>query len=295
MNNISINLFTLLHDKKFKKQMIHIVFNSADVEVLKNVFLLDESLTGSIIEIKDDYAVGPIVNIFKDEGIAIRKNWWRMVLEGGDLDGFVDKGIVDDAKQVEIILQQLNEDPNQVVWIWAAQNKHDVSGYFWLMSQLAVFQSRIFILYLNNLPFFNEKGSIFYPNWLHVIPPKEFIKAKKLARPITLSEFETDPDEWKRLMEEDKMVRLLEGGKKLAQYDDVFYDKDLLNYITKDWQKANKVIQQFLQKNNHTTGDAYLLWRLKELKNAEKIEAKGLLKGMKDFEVKLKSESLENE
>jgi hypothetical protein len=275
--------------------MIHIVFNSADVEVLKNVFLLDESLTGSIIEIKDDYAVGPIVNIFKDEGIAIRKNWWRMVLEGGDLDGFVDKGIVDDAKQVEIILQQLNEDPNQVVWIWAAQNKHDVSGYFWLMSQLAVFQSRIFILYLNNLPFFNEKGSIFYPNWLHVIPPKEFIKAKKLARPITLSEFETDPDEWKRLMEEDKMVRLLEGGKKLAQYDDVFYDKDLLNYITKDWQKANKVIQQFLQKNNHTTGDAYLLWRLKELINAEKIEAKGLLKGMKDFEVKLKSESLENE
>jgi hypothetical protein len=275
--------------------MIHIVFNSADVEVLKNVFLLDESLTGIIIEIKDDYAVGPIVNIFKDEGIAIRKNWWRMVLEGGDLDGFVDKGIVDDAKQVEIILQQLNEDPNQVVWIWAAQNKHDVSGYFWLMSQLAVFQSRIFILYLNNLPFFNEKGSIFYPNWLHVIPPKEFIKAKKLARPITLSEFETDPDEWKRLMEEDKMVRLLEGGKKLAQYDDVFYDKDLLNYIAKDWQKANKVIQQFLQKNNHTTGDAYLLWRLKELKNAEKIEAKGLLKGMKDFEVKLKSESLENE
>jgi len=275
--------------------MIHIVFNSADVEVLKNVFLLDESLTGSIIEIKDDYAVGPIVNIFKDEGIAIRKNWWRMVLEGGDLDGFVDKGIVDDVKQVEIILQQLNEDPNQVVWIWAAQNKHDVSGYFWLMSQLAVYQSRIFILYLNNLPFFNEKGSIFYPNWLHVIPPKEFIKAKKLARPITLSEFETDPDEWKRLMEEDKMVRLLEGGKKLAQYDDDFYDKDLLNYITKDWQKANRVIQQFLQKNNHTTGDAYLLWRLNELKNAEKIEAKGLLKGMKDFEVKLKSESLENE
>ena len=274
--------------------MIHIVFNSADVEVLKNVFLLDESLTGSIIEIKDDYAVGPIVNIFKDEGIAIRKNWWRMVLEGGDLDGFVDKGIVDDAKQVEIILQQLNEDPNQVVWIWAAQNKHDVSGYFWLMSQLAVYQSRIFILYLNNLPFFNEKGSIFYPNWLHVIPPKEFIKAKKLARPITLSEFETDPDEWKRLMDEDKMVRLLEGGKKLTQYDEDFYDKDLIKFMSKDWQKANKVIQQFLQKNSHTTGDGYLLWRIKLLVNAEKIEAKGLLKGMKDFEVRLIPESLDN-
>ena len=274
--------------------MIHIVFNTADVEVLKKVFLLDESIIGSIIEIKDDYAVGPISNIFKEEGKNSRKNWWRMVLESGDLDGFVDNGIVDDAKQIEIIHQQLQEDPNQVVWIWAAQNKHDVSGYFWLMSQLAVYQSRIFILYLNNLPFFNEKGSIFYPNWLHVIPPKEFIKAKKLARPITLSEFETDPDEWKRLMDEDKMVRLLEGGKKLTQYDENFYDKDLFKFISKDWQKANKVIQQFLQKNTHTTGDAYLLWRIKSLINAEKIEAKGLLKGMKDFEVRLIPESLEN-
>jgi hypothetical protein len=274
--------------------MIHIVFNTADVEVLKKVFLLDESIIGSIIEIKDDYAVGPISNIFKEEGKNSRKNWWRMVLEGGDLDGFVDNGIVDDAKQIEIIHQQLQVDPNQVVWIWAAQNKHDVSGYFWLMSQLAVYQSRIFILYLNNLPFFNEKGSIFYPNWLHVIPPKEFIKAKKLARPITLSEFETDPDEWKRLMDEDKMVRLLEGGKKLTQYDEDFYDKDLFKFISKDWQKAYKVIQQFLQKNAHTTGDAYLLWRIKSLINAEKIEAKGLLKGMKDFEVRLIPESLEN-
>lgn len=274
--------------------MIHIVFNTADVEVLKKVFLLDESIIGSIIEIKDDYAVGPISNIFKGEGKNSRKNWWRMVLEGGDLDGFVDNGIVDDAKQIEILHQQLQENPDQLVWIWAAQNKHDVSGYFWLMSQLAVYQSRIFILYLNNLPFFNEKGSIFYPNWLHVIPPKEFIKAKKLARPITLSEFETDPDEWKRLMDEDKMVRLLEGGKRLTQYDEDFYDKDLFKFISKDWQKANKVIQQFLQKNTHTTGDAYLLWRIKSLINAEKIEAKGLLKGMKDFEVRLIPEGLEN-
>jgi len=275
--------------------MIHIVFNTADVEVLKNVFELDESLIGTIIEIKDDYAVGPILNIFSDEGRTNRRNWWRMVLDGGDYVGVVDSGLVDDEKQVEIIHQQLQDDPNQVVWIWAAQNKHDVSGYFWLMSQLAAYQSRIFILYLNNLPFFNEKGNIFYPNWLHVIPPKEFIKAKKLARPITLSEFETDPDEWKKLMEEDKMVRLLEGGKKLVQFNDDFYDKDLLKYLSNEWQKANKVIHQFLQKNNHTTGDAFILWRLKELINAEKIEAKGLLKGMKDFEVKLKSESMGNE
>ena len=50
---------------------------------------------------------------------------------------------------------------------------------------------------LNNLPFLNDKGQLFYPTYLNEIQPKEFLKAKKLARPITLSEFEIDPDEYR--------------------------------------------------------------------------------------------------
>ncbi len=164
-----------------------------------------------------------------------------------------------------------------------------MSGYYWLMSQLKNYQSRVFILYLNNLPFINEKGNIFYPEWLHVIPPREFLKAKKLARPITLCEFEVDPDEWKRLCNENKMVRILEGGKKLAQYDVDFYDDDLKKFITGEWQKASKIIHQFLHKNKQTTGDAFLLWRLKSLTPKE-LDVQGEVKGMKDFEVKMAGE-----
>ena len=171
-------------------------------------------------------------------------------MAGGDIDGKVDDGSVDDLKTVKELREKLGQDPDEIVWIWAAQNKHDVSGYYWLMSQLADFQGRIFILYLNNLPFFNEKGNIFYPENLHQIPPKEFIKAKKLARPITPSEFEVDPDEWKKLTEQDKCVRLLEGGKKLVQHDVDFYDDELKKYITGEWQKASKIIQHSIIKQN---------------------------------------------
>ena len=67
--------------------MIHIVFNEADVAVLKQAIELDESLQGEVIQINDDLAVGPIENIHVGEGIEIRQNWWREVLAGGDLDG----------------------------------------------------------------------------------------------------------------------------------------------------------------------------------------------------------------
>ena len=160
--------------------MIHIVFNEADVDVLKKAIELDESMTGDVIEIRDDYAVGPIKDIYTPEGIGARAAWWRQVLAGGDYDGKADKGQVDDNKTVADLLQRLQENEKEIVWVWAAQNKHDVCGYYWLMSQLKDLQGRIYILYLNNLAFINEKCAIFYPDWLNLIHPKEFMKAKKM-------------------------------------------------------------------------------------------------------------------
>lgn len=268
--------------------MIHIVFNEADTTVLKKAIELDEALEGKVVQVKDDYAVGPLANIYLGEGIAARKNWWAQVLAGGDYEGKADDGSVDDYKTVAELVGELRRSPEEILWIWAAQNKHDVSGYYWLLHYVKEFQGRVFILYLNNLPFINEKGNIFYPSWLHTIPPKEFLKAKKLARPITLSEFEVDPDEWIRLCNEGRGVRLLEGGKKLVQHDYDFYDADLKRFITKDWQKAGKVIAQFMAKNKHTTGDAYLLWRLKLMASEGEFDIQGELRNMKDFEVKQK-------
>jgi hypothetical protein len=269
--------------------MIHIVFNEADVTVLQKAIELDENLQGDIIQIKDDYAVGPVKDIFLEETIEARKQWWREVLAGGDYHGMVDNGSINDTKTVIELKEKLNNS-EETVWIWAAQNKHDVSGYYWLMSQLKEYHGRIFILYLNNLPFFNEKGNIFYPDSLEQIPAKEFLKAKKLAREITLSEFEVDPDEWTKISNEFEGIRLLEGGKKLTTESYNFYDAELRRLVTADWQKASKIIHQHLTKAKHTTGDAYLLWRLKLMINEGLFDVQGKVGNMKEFEIKLKAE-----
>jgi hypothetical protein len=270
--------------------MIHIVFQHSDVEALGKALRLDPSLQGEVIQIEDELAVGPIAGIFTQEGIMARKQWWREVLAGGDYDGIVDNGKTgDDHAKVATLKQRLDEDANEIAWIWAAQNKHDVSGYYWLMSQLKEYQGRIFILYLNNLPFINEKGTIFYPKNLFEIPAREFLKARKLARPITLSEFEVDSDEWTRLSQEDKGVRILEGGKKLTQHPYNYYDLELRKFITGDWVRASRLINQFLNKGTETTGDAYLLWRIKQLVAAGEVDVQGEPKGMKEFEIKAKA------
>ena len=269
--------------------MIHIVFQEADLGVLQKSIELDASMQGEVLLIRDDYAVGPVSDIYKEEGKARRIEWWKEVLKVEEGKEISTEELSQDSETVTRLISRLKEDPSEIVWIWAAQNKHDVSGYYWLISQLKDFQGRIFILYLNNLPFINEKGNIFYPDNLFEIPPREFLKARKLARVITLSEFEIDPDEWNRLGQENKGVRILEGGKKLVQADYDYYDADLKKFITKDWQKGSRIINQFLSKNRQTTGDAYLLWRLKRIITSGGYDIQGELKGMKDFEVKMQN------
>ena len=278
-------LRSVIHHSPFTK-MLHIIFNTADVDVLQKAIELDISLAGDIIEIKDDYAVGPLENMYTEQGAEARRHWWVKLLHGGDNDGHASTEIVNDGRTVAELIDRLNEDEAEAVWIWAGQNKHDVCGYYWLLHHLKSYQGRIHILYLNNLPFINEQGSLFYPTNLHRIPPREFIKAKKLARLITLSEFEMDADEWNRIMAASSYVRLLEGGKKLSLHPVVYYDDALRKYITGDFTKPFKIFTRFFKEEKETTGDMFLLWRLKQMLPDSGWEVRGEVSGMKEFEIR---------
>jgi len=267
--------------------MIHIVFNESEIELMQKVIELDESLSGEVIQIKDDFAVGPIMGIDTEEGWQSRLDWIRSMLQYSPYKEEL-AGSFDDRESVKQLRGKLEANESEQVWIWMAQNQHDVCGYYWLMSQLKEYQGRIMVLYLNNLPFINEKGQLFYPSWLSEIQPKEFLKAKKLSRPITSSEFEVDPDEWKKLCEENAMVRILEGGKKIGNRDETFYDAEIIRNLTKEWQKASRVFSNILNRMKVKTGDVFLMWRMRELINSGKVEAMGEMnKAWKDVDLRV--------
>lgn len=265
--------------------MLHIVFEPSAAEVLGQSFVLDETLQGEILVIEDDYAVGPLQNISDADGWQARKSWWEKVLEHSPYIGQL--AVVDDKLKVHQLKKKLEEDLELQAWIWIGQNQHDVCGYYWLMIQLAKFQGRLQILYLNNLPFINEKGGIFYPTNLYEIRPSEFLKAKRLAREITLSEFELDPDEWKKLCNENAIVRTLEGGKKIISQPETFYDKEILTILGKSSMKLHRLLGNLLTKMRIKTGDAFLVWRIKEMIAQNQILIQGSWeKGWKDITLK---------
>ena len=268
--------------------MIHIVFQEADVDVLQKAIELDETLAGEVWQIRDDYAVGPISEIYEPEGYQARRAWWKDLIDFSPYNTDQLMNMVDDRMLVHQLKNKLDENEGEIVWIWMGQNAHDVCGYYWFISLMQEYAGRIFVLYLNNLPFINEKGQLFYPTSLQQIQPKEFLKAKKLNRTVNLSEFEVDGDEWKRLCTENKPIRILEGGKKIVGKDATYFDADLLSVLTKDWQKGHRYFSAVYNKAKIPTGDVFLIGRLKTLSEEGVIEIGGTpSKGWKDFEVRL--------
>jgi len=265
--------------------MIHIVFNEIETELMQKVIALDATLSGDILLIRDDFAVGPLSGIDAEERWQARLEWWRNLSQGSPYSPDL-VGRFDDRETVKDIKARLESVPSEEVWIWMGQNQHDVTGYYWLIPQLKEYQGRVMVIYLNNLPFINEKGQLFYPSWLHEIQPKEFLKARKLARPVTLSEFEVDPDEWKKIVDENAGVRILEGGKKIVGKPDSFFDSEIMKNITPEWQKAWRVLSNTLHRMKIKTGDIYIMWRMRQLIGEGKIEITGDAKGWKDFDVR---------
>ena len=163
--------------------MTHIVFQHADVAVLKKAIEMDETLAGEVLEIKDDFAVGPIGNLDTEEGWSERLAWWKELVDQSPYAGDNLVGSFDDRETVARLKKVLEEDQKEEVWIWMGQNQHDVCGYYWLIAQLKEFQGRVVVLYFNNLPFINDKGQIFYPTTLHEIHLNFFLRGQVFHSP----------------------------------------------------------------------------------------------------------------
>jgi len=252
-------------------RIIHLIVGDVAAKPLIEACAGHEAMSGEVIVLKDILHVGPL----KTDGLGFsegRSLFWNTVNEQQNIE-------VNDLERLMEISTMLSNDENAAVWFWMAPAPADVAAYFWLLHFLKKHQGRFSVVNINGLPFLDENGKLFYPESIGFIPVKEILKARKLARVTTPSEWETDIDEWPRLVAENEGIRIHEGGKRLKSQPITFYDDVLLQHITAQNQKANKVVNLALSKNKVPTGDLFLHWRLKEMAKEGKIDlAKGEVK-----------------
>lgn len=246
--------------------LIHLIVGDVTAKPLSEAIAQEEALAGELVVLKDILNVGPL----KTEGMTFsegRSAFWTEVQPEGHAPAEVD-----DLERLMALSSRLSNDPALNIWFWMAPRAADVCAYYWLLQFLKKHQGRFSVININGLPFLDENGKLFYPDSFGDVPVKEIIKARKLARIITPSEWETDGDEWQKMTAANSGLRKHEAGKKISEQNIDFYDGLLLSLCTKQNQKATRVVNQAMSKNKIQTGDLFLIWRLRVLAQEGKLD-----------------------
>jgi hypothetical protein len=267
----------------------HIVTGDVAATPLKEAITMEPSMEGEIVVIKDVLSVGPIK---KEEGQTfseMRTAFWQEVVNNEK-----HPVQVDDMERLLQTSVELAKNEDAKVWLWVAPWPADMCTYLWTLKYLGKYPGRFFVVNIAGLPFLDDNGKVFFPKSIGELQPKEIVKARKLARPVTPGELEVDGEEWRKLVAENSGVRIHEGGKRITSKDADHYDNQLFSFASQQYQKASKIVGQALSKFNLPTGDVYLGWRLRQLAAADKLNLQGdVSKTLRDFEVKVPSGLLE--
>jgi hypothetical protein len=265
----------------------HIVVGDFAAGPLNEAIALEPSLEGEVVILKDILNVGPLL---KEEGTtfsALRSAFWQQasINEKAPIE-------VNDLERLLEISNAMYKSEDVKAWLWMAPLPADVCAYYWALKYLSKHKDRFYLINIAGLPFLDANGKVCYPKSISEILPKELVKARRLARPVTMAEVETDGEEWHRLTQENAGIRTLEGGKKLVSREENYYDHQLISFCSQQFQKAQRIANQAITKYNIPTGDSYLGWRLRCMAEAGKLQMQGdVTKTLRDFEVKLPDET----
>jgi len=262
----------------------HIVTGDAAAAALKDAIIMDPSMGGEVVVMRDLLNVGPLQ---KEEGqkfSEVRTAFWQQVVNNEKNP----PAHVDDTERLLGVCTEISKNEEAKIWLWIAPWPADLCLYHWTLKYLGNYLSRFFVVNIAGLPFLDEQGKVFFPKAIGEILPKELVKAKRLARAVNAAELETDGEEWRKVTAENAGIRTLEGGKRLVSRNDDHYDNQLSSFCSHQFQKASRIVGQALSKFNIPTGDVYLGWRLRQMVDIGRLQVQGETnKTLKDFEVKL--------
>jgi hypothetical protein len=261
----------------------HIVIGDLAAIPLKEAIAAEHAMEGEVVVMKDVLSVGPLQKSEGQKFSELRTVFWQEVVVS-DRNSLQ----VDDLERLLEVSLELSRNEAARVWLWLAPLPADMCTYLWTLKYLGKYTGQFFVINIAGLPFLDVNGKVYYPHSIAEILPRELIKAKRLARPVTLSEMETDGEEWARLVGENAGIRTHEGGKKIMSRGENFYDQQLISFCLHQYQKASKIVGQTIARYNIPTGDLYLGWRLRRMADAGRLELQGdTAKSLKDFDIKL--------
>jgi len=263
---------------------VHVVFGIYSKLKLEDSFLISQKLSGEVICLGDDLRIGPISEIDTASGLLDRKKWFETVGDDTIIDYFNIQGS-SDHKTIESIKQILLD--GQAIHIWYGNNSFDLLSLGRLLNAIRSFVKQIILVPISKHAFINARKWEFVAESLGVLRTEQVQDLEQYFKSAIEQDLNVFRGIWSTASHRQESLRMVnaEGVFRedvLSQINQVLH-----SFCKKEFQKSALVIGESFVALNYEAADSTLNWMLKMLVITGKLEARGTLRMMRDYEVRL--------
>lgn len=263
-----------------KQKDIHVVFGRS----AKGTFIASQEFDLNEIQLiclEDNLNIGPICDLYSSEDIVKRKEWESKLF--GDTPDL--NPIEGDIEAIKSIVESPRKMGN--IFLWTGCYANEIINTARLLYHLSQHEKSVFIVDFANVAVKRQiDGMTIYPRTLSATAPfqvKEVLNHFKLINENQLLKWESI---WEDMLTRDTMLRVLGEDGEIHHKNETYLDTFLELNCKDEFQGAAWVIGRTLCDIDFAVGDGYLNWRLKQLSLKGKIETRGKLKEIRDYEVR---------
>lgn len=263
---------------------IHVVFGLSCKLLLEHSFSIAPHVAGEVLCLIDDLRIGPINALNTAEGLAERKRWFDILGED-DFTPYSNQQDSSDYQTIESVKELLQK--GQLIYIWYGNNSYDLLSLGRLLESIQNYRNQLILVPVSQSVQVSLRNLTFVPTSLAQLRIDQIPTLEEYFRTASELELKTLTEIWSSAIRRAETLRMVNAK---GEFQDNVADKInqvLISFCKKDYQKSAIVIAHTLASLSFEAADFTLNWMLKMLVVDGKIEAKGTLRAIREYEVRI--------
>ena len=267
------------------RQDIHVVFGkSAKGQLIQsNRFDLNSI---KLVCLEDCLNLGPICDVNAEEEIIKRSSWLSKVFDQPtSMDTDSTYTLVN--RDVETIKTLVANYKHERIYLWTGLAAAEIIHTARLLYHLQPQSNHVYLFDFTNFSMNNIHGEVVYPRSLVATDLLRVEHPEKHFRQLTAEELLKFRKLWGKVKSGNSLLWIFDKGQ-IVEKEETYFDSFLLSYCTHEFQHPARIIGHTLCDTDFNVGDSFLNYRMKLLALMNKVEFRGELKQMWDYEVRIR-------
>lgn len=262
---------------------LHIALGDSPKGSIRYYFKMhkDSKYYGDVLSFRDDLSTG---NIYKlEQNIDKRVEWFEEMYSTTGEKEFLnnlDKEIKD-TYNYELDISEDSE-----IIIWHGDNVIEQTSLRYLVSRFK--NNKIYEVSVSKSIEKEFKGEKYRVRAVGECSPDELGKALESISLIEDNRKEMLISQWNEFRNSEAVLRILKDGE-IIGVDESYYDEEILEHTPDEFMRAARVVGTVMGMSDQVVGDTFIDYRLRKLIEAGKIEYRGKLRYMREFDIRLRS------